>query len=949
MHPKKRRRTNNAYTEELPLGTNDFTFGRSQEVVVKAGLTKTVPIFPQKGSRSWIKVAYWEPEDRSDYALDLPSDEPNEDLWNKSIYPDEGTQTQAQTVQSKAKKKSLQSEWKDGRFIERSLKSLGLPIVLMHQSLSCSNPRACHKQFRVLHTNGIHEVQLVFCGCERGEKVDDHIQLLRRGYYPASQGNGRIKTASTYNFYRGLCKVTDASGLSQHPWRYRALQCGRGHDPSGVAGTADGELVVQCPSCPHPGINLPEGWQNDKKNADLYALRVAMDANFRLKEQLVSSHSRDPGLNDGKGYFVQREPYEKYILSLASEDDISTCIGFQAIIKATMRFSKGLRYTGVGAVGCARGEMWLPNGAGNLQKGETVCALSSVCILSKNYHRYGNMDYIFACILRHYLGILLVIVGYDINQWPCRSCVLPSYTSRLSQSSGKRCLILWMGMTNFELLERLWAIHNVLGNATKTMGLGTCIDVLEAHFGSHNWEKYVGHGATLWQKYKDRLRDRNCQREAHEGLTNSLPEELVQKWEVLFVQWESAPYPKDNVTHPWTTSEEFLSEAEVEKELALEDEQRLRERKRDPLHKTRAAKFMKYSLDIEENHIKTVEELRAIYMPGLLQLLVDKKLPTSHDSDAILEEAKIWFPSLLTTQEREHVCTEGLCDMEIRLRKARLCHTLWNANVRGQRDSGRSQEVIDGIHQRAKGNRSALLALLGPGDWELELQPLHNGDVRSYTDVARKKGPGRQGTNEEDAEKLGEEPMDGILEVEEEEMNLLSEERDRREGTGQSREVISWIWRTTPVSVEDGADNNNELLRVEWGRSRVRMARGLEEVRYVREEMRRMVEFMERKVQFWDDRGGRRIVESEALQEGLKAYALKQAIIQRGLKKTCIDTWKKPLDSKEHGEDTINTDLRMMLGVSAALDEEEEEEDEEEEGGEGQGLDDDEGENFGWV
>jgi len=37
---------------------------------------------------------------------------------------------------------------------------------------------------------------------------------------------------------------------------------GRGHDPSGAAGTKTGELALMCPSCPHPGINFPEGWED---------------------------------------------------------------------------------------------------------------------------------------------------------------------------------------------------------------------------------------------------------------------------------------------------------------------------------------------------------------------------------------------------------------------------------------------------------------------------------------------------------------------------------------------------------------------------------------------------------------------------------------------------------------------------------------------------------------
>jgi hypothetical protein len=48
-----------------------------------------------------------------------------------------------------------------------------------------------------------------------------------------------------------------------------------------------------------------------------------MDANFRLKNQLVSSYSADPGLGIGMAYFVPREEYEEYVLSKASQGDVS--------------------------------------------------------------------------------------------------------------------------------------------------------------------------------------------------------------------------------------------------------------------------------------------------------------------------------------------------------------------------------------------------------------------------------------------------------------------------------------------------------------------------------------------------------------------------------------------------------------------------------------------------
>jgi hypothetical protein len=46
-------------------------------------------------------------------------------------------------------------------------------------------------------------------------------------------------------------------------WRHLKMlkRAGRGHDPAGIASTLDGECAVECPACPHPGINLPEGWE----------------------------------------------------------------------------------------------------------------------------------------------------------------------------------------------------------------------------------------------------------------------------------------------------------------------------------------------------------------------------------------------------------------------------------------------------------------------------------------------------------------------------------------------------------------------------------------------------------------------------------------------------------------------------------------------------------------
>ena len=55
-------------------------------------------------------------------------------------------------------------------------------------------------------------------------------------------------------------------------WRnlYMLKRSGRGHDPDGIGATKEGECAVECPACPHPGRNLPDGWEKESPDK-LYA------------------------------------------------------------------------------------------------------------------------------------------------------------------------------------------------------------------------------------------------------------------------------------------------------------------------------------------------------------------------------------------------------------------------------------------------------------------------------------------------------------------------------------------------------------------------------------------------------------------------------------------------------------------------------------------------------
>jgi hypothetical protein len=55
-----------------------------------------------------------------------------------------------------------------------------------------------------------------------------------------------------------------------------------------------------------------------------------MDANFRLKNQLVSNYSQDPGLGIGWAYMLPRGAYEAYILSQTDDTDVGVLHNFFA-------------------------------------------------------------------------------------------------------------------------------------------------------------------------------------------------------------------------------------------------------------------------------------------------------------------------------------------------------------------------------------------------------------------------------------------------------------------------------------------------------------------------------------------------------------------------------------------------------------------------------------------
>ncbi|EDR07081.1 uncharacterized protein LACBIDRAFT_328410 [Laccaria bicolor S238N-H82] len=849
-------------------------------------------------------------------------------------------------------------KWSGHYFIKTSLKSLRLRIQLNHMRSTCTNTEPCHQDLRILHTNGIHDVAFDYCGCLRA--VPKHIQLLRCGLYPASQKTPKTCASfallqllhllalttkgSTYDFYRTLEKLTSNTGLSVPTSRYRPLlrmvlqfrhlkmlkRGGVGHDPAGVEGVGEGALGLSCPHCPRPGVNLPDGWDKAPESLRfLYFLTYSMDANFRLKNQLVSSFSSDPGLGIGMAYMVPREGYDSYVLSRASDADISTCVGFQALAKANSKFSRGLRFTGVGAVSCARSEMVLPTCVGNLQKGE----------------RYANMDYIFGRAIRDVSPNIPVVVSYDIacqwfvnlrkrmdDHWPMDLLpaspldMRPQIPAFPEPGHGQRkhqeysFKLSWgMGLTDGEGCERIWAANNALGNAMKTQGPGSRQDVINDHLGFWNWLKYCGMGKNFFKIIK--------------FTADSIVQELAAEWMKLCKDWDRATYPKQ-AENPFITHGLCLTEAEIQKEFAAEEESLL-VGSAPALHSTTMSSFMVLALDLEDSQRRLW-----VYMPGLQQLQLEQERTNSKTLRAghfqpppasnHPEHVDLWLPSSLSSTSCVSVCSARLIAIEEKLRMAQcsdalesLRHVLCvksrmilfkNKNVRGQRDGTQSRSVIDRVHARARAAatkyrlaRLAKLSLSGPGAWESALRVLLDSDIRAYSDPEKMRVPVRQrGTLEHKSEEVEE---SGPSNTQAREIDLRPEIRGRRDGTGDTHCTLSWIWQMDGFAVS-GEDVEDDILRSEWAKSRARANRAEEEVLLVREEMRRTLEFLNWKARWWEERGKLRTPSDKDCLEGLQAYSMEQAALHKQLHTSFKEIWRQPLEDAEDEEGEVVDDER---------------------------------------
>jgi hypothetical protein len=198
---------------------------------------------------------------------------------------------------------------------------------------------------RVVHTNGIHHIALVYCGCRGTE--DTNSDLMAARLVPTSfdryrtlfthavlddlrLANLECKT-SAYQYFQKLRRLTSPMAPETAPNLYHELRrmsrvwrwmkklkwAGFGHKARDIQEPAAGELANFCPACPQPEINLPEKWEDDSQRW-VYRRFFVADGNFKADHVRRHGPTGDVWLSPGGGMMSKDGEYKDF-LKTASE------------------------------------------------------------------------------------------------------------------------------------------------------------------------------------------------------------------------------------------------------------------------------------------------------------------------------------------------------------------------------------------------------------------------------------------------------------------------------------------------------------------------------------------------------------------------------------------------------------------------------------------------------
>ncbi|KAF9005817.1 hypothetical protein BDZ89DRAFT_1145029 [Hymenopellis radicata] len=771
--------------------------------------------------------------------------------------------------------------WRNGSWERTTLHELGLVYQIGHQGAPCTYPDATPRLMTVLHVTGYIRSPTV------------------------------IATAG--------CRTAVGRVSRQWTFMQRARRSGVVLDPGGLAAARPGALIVECWACPRPGVNLPAGWDTvAQKFRYRYRRIVSADANFRMSNKLKPMAHPDPPLFGGLGVQMPQEQYEAWLRSYVTEEEVSNCAAFAALMQKDTRFTVGLRL-------------------GDLQKGE----------------RYKNTDFVLYTVLSR-MGVKEAGVTYDIacqykkhfferiEALPAelRSLDVPDITWGLPvwhgnvhdpycETSESLKYKVGMGKTDGEGPERVWSILNPMSYMTKEEHPGARHDDIEDKVNLHNFLKNVRSGYSLLRRLRLALAERTVQIQAFLAVEQGVTSRQRREWSQKVLDWiedstKPSPYiaPKRGVPLPTeaqarldlrkqeeaesridsaTTAGEGGSgnaarpstttrgkEATAKKQVEIsetgflivgmrleESKQRLRQDRAGTLtvdgqgkiHARRRAVMMR------EKEFRKWQER---FMPGVKEVLEREEMQRRAYNRPLppVEDTRLYMPSAfgdLNAEDRLDICAASLFDKEVTLRRGQCADALErlrtqllsrrhflnfrNGNIIGQNKTTRAAKLIERLGQSVK---------------ELTRKYWYCRDALRYI--------------------VGEEQCGEFRDLLDDDVDVpgLAEPDD---DTVKELGVLEAAAEAGGVSAEDN-EYVHECVRIEWSKALARKARWGEEVETLKEEMRRVLRSVKSEEAEWRMRSDMENIHlRDEERGGRRAYAIKQVKYRVAIRHQFIALW----------------------------------------------------------
>ncbi|KAF8955769.1 hypothetical protein BDZ97DRAFT_1709000 [Flammula alnicola] len=470
-----------------------------------------------------------------------------------------------------------------GFFIRHDISRLrteGYATHLGHHGSHCPNPASeTDLLFHFIDTNGIHNTKVRFCGCPGAPKR--YQQLMKIGFFPATLDRPSTafsfrllkqfhllhlesKTAA-YDFIGTLRRLTDNAfaqstsdpypqfRLVMRVWRILQAKkrLGQAHGIDTVLkNRPEGNLLVYCPACPEPGVNMEMGWEKTPLHLrHLNQMQHTADGNHHANKYIKNTDPDDISLFEGKAYFPDDTAFRHYIKHLPAgdvEEEKSTCSYLNAVNKQNRKKFKNMDITGIVNIQCSH--VFIQSSV-DLQLGE----------------RFANTDYALAHAIRQrkipitydtsssYNTCCDRVASYDIS---CAYCVkiVGRFTKNFHDLLDSIKKIRWLiplvhvqnhkdnctyffssaymenvGHFHGETAEHAWPELNQLGAQTRQMNNGHRQDTLIDHHGDWNFKKLANMSATLYVDIKQAKQLFLQKREAFKSLS-ALYADRIPTW-----------------------------------------------------------------------------------------------------------------------------------------------------------------------------------------------------------------------------------------------------------------------------------------------------------------------------------------------------------------------------------------------------------------------------------